>query len=172
LVGPSTGLVDLEKRKFLLLPGPELHLLSHPACSQSLHRPSSINNITPWRQYASKLYQPSDCCLSAKPVPTFADRGVPGGQRDGSLRPYSRSSRPETVFNMCSKFWNSTSKSITIVMQLIKCTTCLSPETRNNEQKQTSPQRSHEVMITTGSILEDGRRFTGVFLVHKNFWNV
>jgi hypothetical protein len=35
--------------------------------------------------------------LSVKLVPTFADRGVPRGQRDGSLRPYSRFSRQEPL---------------------------------------------------------------------------
>jgi hypothetical protein len=33
-VGPRTGLDDVEKRKFLTLPGLELRPLSHPACSQ------------------------------------------------------------------------------------------------------------------------------------------
>jgi hypothetical protein len=28
-----------------------------------------------WPESASELYRPSDCCLSAKLVPTFADRG-------------------------------------------------------------------------------------------------
>jgi hypothetical protein len=32
------GLDDVEKRKFLILPGLELRPLSHPARSQSLHR--------------------------------------------------------------------------------------------------------------------------------------
>jgi hypothetical protein len=30
---------------------------------------------TPWPNSASKLYRPSDCRMSAKLVPTFADRG-------------------------------------------------------------------------------------------------
>jgi hypothetical protein len=42
---------------------------------------------TPWPESSSELYRPSDRRLSAKLVPTFADRGVPRGQRDGSLRP-------------------------------------------------------------------------------------
>jgi hypothetical protein len=37
-VGPSAGLDDVEKRKFLTLPGLELGLLGNPACSQSLYR--------------------------------------------------------------------------------------------------------------------------------------
>jgi hypothetical protein len=32
-------------------------------------------NYTPWLQPASEQYRPSDHCLSAKLVPTFADRG-------------------------------------------------------------------------------------------------
>jgi hypothetical protein len=35
---PRAGLDDVEKIKFLNLPGFELRLLSRPACSQSLHR--------------------------------------------------------------------------------------------------------------------------------------
>jgi hypothetical protein len=31
--------------------------------------------ITPWPEYASELYRPSDRRLSEKLVPTFADRG-------------------------------------------------------------------------------------------------
>jgi hypothetical protein len=37
-VGPRAGLDDVEKRKFLTLPGFELHLLGLPARSQSLSR--------------------------------------------------------------------------------------------------------------------------------------
>jgi hypothetical protein len=37
-VGPRTGLDDLEKRKFLTLPGLELRPLDRPAGSQSLYR--------------------------------------------------------------------------------------------------------------------------------------
>jgi hypothetical protein len=38
LVGPRAGLDDVEKRKFLTLPGLELRPLSLPASSQSLYR--------------------------------------------------------------------------------------------------------------------------------------
>jgi hypothetical protein len=38
LVGPRTGLNDVEYRKFLTLPELELRLLGHPARSQSLDR--------------------------------------------------------------------------------------------------------------------------------------
>jgi hypothetical protein len=37
-VGPRAGLDDMEERKILDLTGTELWPLSHPACSQSLHR--------------------------------------------------------------------------------------------------------------------------------------
>jgi hypothetical protein len=37
-VGPKTGLEDVERRKILSLPGPELRALGHPARSQSLYR--------------------------------------------------------------------------------------------------------------------------------------
>jgi hypothetical protein len=37
-VGPRAGLDDVEKRKFLILPGLELRHIGHPARSQSLYR--------------------------------------------------------------------------------------------------------------------------------------
>jgi hypothetical protein len=43
-----------------------------------------------------ELYRSSGRRLSAKLVPTFADRGVSRGQRNGSPRPDSRLSRPDT----------------------------------------------------------------------------
>jgi hypothetical protein len=36
--------------------------------------------MTPWAESASELYRPSERCLSAKLVPTFANRGVSRGQ--------------------------------------------------------------------------------------------
>jgi hypothetical protein len=42
----------------------------------------------PWPKSASELYRQSDSRLSAKLVPTFADRGVSRGQRGGSLGRY------------------------------------------------------------------------------------
>jgi hypothetical protein len=39
---------------------------------------------TPWPESRSELYRPSDGRLSAKLVPTFADRGVPRSQRGRS----------------------------------------------------------------------------------------
>jgi hypothetical protein len=60
------------------------------------------NTKTSWPESAGELYRPSDRRLSAKLVSTFADRGVPRGQRDGSLQPYSRFSRPEPLFFLSS----------------------------------------------------------------------
>jgi hypothetical protein len=37
-VGPGAGLDDVEKRKYLTIPGLELRPLDHSACSQSLYR--------------------------------------------------------------------------------------------------------------------------------------
>jgi hypothetical protein len=45
------------------------------------------NKKTPWPESVSELYRPGDHRLSEKLVPPFANRGVPSGQRDGSLRP-------------------------------------------------------------------------------------
>ena len=42
---------------------------------------------TPWPLSASELYRQSGRRWSAKLVPTFADRGVSRGQRNGSPRP-------------------------------------------------------------------------------------
>jgi hypothetical protein len=42
LVDPGAGLDDVEKRKFLILPGLELQLLGRPVRSQSLYRLSYL----------------------------------------------------------------------------------------------------------------------------------
>jgi hypothetical protein len=42
---------------------------------------------TPWHESTSELFRPSDRCLSVNLVPTFADRGVSRGQRNGISRP-------------------------------------------------------------------------------------
>jgi hypothetical protein len=34
-----------------------------------------IDSLSPWPESVSELYRPSDCHLSAKLVPTFADTG-------------------------------------------------------------------------------------------------
>jgi hypothetical protein len=51
---------------------------------------------TPWPESTSELYRLSDRRLSSKLVPTFAYRVVSRGQHNGSPRPYSRLSRPDT----------------------------------------------------------------------------
>jgi hypothetical protein len=48
-------------------------------------------------QFANELYRPSDRRLSAKLVSTFYGKRMPRGQRDESLRPYSRLSRLEPL---------------------------------------------------------------------------
>jgi hypothetical protein len=61
-----------------------------PICSIA-HQPTTLQRdhfkIMYTYTSASELYQPSDHRLSAKLVPTFEDRGVSHGQRNGSLRP-------------------------------------------------------------------------------------
>jgi hypothetical protein len=44
-----------------------------------------VHAQTPWPESASELYRPKDHRLLAKPVPTFAGRGVARGQRNRSL---------------------------------------------------------------------------------------
>jgi hypothetical protein len=73
-IGPIAGLGDLEKRKFLTLPGFELRPLRRPARSQSLHRlryPGSIvaeyrtkiKSVRPikpvWRKLAFRVWATS-----------------------------------------------------------------------------------------------------------------
>jgi hypothetical protein len=61
-----------------------------------------FNKILRGLKCASELYHPSDRCLSAMLMPIFMDRGIPCGQHNGSLRPYSRLSRPEPQFSLPS----------------------------------------------------------------------
>jgi hypothetical protein len=57
-VGPRAGLDDLDKRKFLTLPGLELRPISRPAGSESLYRLSYVltNNI--WCQQELRPRRP------------------------------------------------------------------------------------------------------------------
>jgi hypothetical protein len=57
---------------------------------------------TPWSESASELHRLSDLRLSTKLVTTFADRGVSRSQRNGSLRPFSRFSRPKPLLLLSS----------------------------------------------------------------------
>jgi hypothetical protein len=47
----------------------------------------NIHKKIPWPESTSELYQPSDRCLSAKLLPTFADRGC---HVVSVIDPYSR----------------------------------------------------------------------------------
>jgi hypothetical protein len=88
-VDPRAGLDNLEKRKFLILPGLELRTLSHPARSQSLNvvqislelQPQILIHITKQAQpsYCSHTIcrkawwhrywgQETNCCTSGKAV--------------------------------------------------------------------------------------------------------
>jgi hypothetical protein len=68
-------------------------------CKSSQHSEAKFQSHTyslhtPWPESTSELYRPKYRRMSAKLVPNFADRGVSRCQRDESLRPYSRLSRP------------------------------------------------------------------------------
>jgi hypothetical protein len=91
LDGPRAGVDDVENRKFLFLTGLVPQYLCLPACSRSLYRRSYPGSL-----FTYKLHGQS-------PRPNYTDRAtaacrrtdcqllrVPRGQRDGSLRPYSR----------------------------------------------------------------------------------
>jgi hypothetical protein len=68
-VGLRAGLDDVEKRKFLTLPGFDLRLLSRPARSQSLYRLRHPNTLSyPQLPYLSIL---SSCFLLLYPVNKF-----------------------------------------------------------------------------------------------------
>jgi hypothetical protein len=65
-------------------------LLSNGAIHQIIYIQLKLNS-------ASEVYRPCGRRLSMKLVLTFPDRGVPRGERDESLWPYSRLSRPEPL---------------------------------------------------------------------------
>jgi hypothetical protein len=54
----------------------------------------------PWHKSASKLYRLSDRRLSETLVPTFADRGLPRGQHDGSLQLYSQNNKLKELYTI------------------------------------------------------------------------
>jgi hypothetical protein len=62
LLHPSISFNRLLKKR--------LSLMLHSSWTSSLHK-----NTTPWSESARELYRPRDRSLSAKLVPTFADRG-------------------------------------------------------------------------------------------------
>ena len=55
----------------------------------NMHLKTIYIKLTPWPQSASELYRQSGRRRSAKLVPTFADRGVSRGQRNGSPRSFN-----------------------------------------------------------------------------------
>jgi hypothetical protein len=57
-MGPRTGVVDMEKKKILSLPGLELRLFSRPACSQSLYRPGypALNSLLLYRVLLTSIW--------------------------------------------------------------------------------------------------------------------
>jgi hypothetical protein len=59
-VDPRAGLDDLEKRKFLTLPGLQLRPLGHPARSQSLYRLSYPGSSRSVFQNFLKIYEVDD----------------------------------------------------------------------------------------------------------------
>ena len=58
------------------------------------------NVITPWPQSTRELYRQSGRRRSAKLVPTFADRGVSRGQRNGSPQPLISDLAPYILLNI------------------------------------------------------------------------
>jgi hypothetical protein len=71
-VNPRAGLDDVEKRKFLTLPGLELQPLSRPACSQSLYRlryPGSTIRLSGFKNAYPYLYAYTPVrCLRVCPI--------------------------------------------------------------------------------------------------------
>jgi hypothetical protein len=73
LIAVQLNLEHMSNRKL----SPKFHIISKIAFSQT--QPSLEDSspllLTPWSKSASELYRPSDRRLSAKRLPTFADRG-------------------------------------------------------------------------------------------------
>jgi hypothetical protein len=63
---------------------PSVQKMLEPRRLTTLRIKKRITNQTPWPESASELYRPSDRRLSARLVPTFADRGMSRSQRGGS----------------------------------------------------------------------------------------
>jgi hypothetical protein len=55
-VGPRAGLDDVEKRKFLTLPGLELRPLARPAGSQSLAIPTELSRVQSYIKIDGNCY--------------------------------------------------------------------------------------------------------------------
>jgi hypothetical protein len=124
-VGPSAGLDDVEKSKFLILPGleirsffrPELprlvivlimvrtHLSLHSVCVNSVtytyqgKRPHGILVIAAKQNLNERTIPTERPPLVGKVSANFCGQRVPHGQRYRSLRSYSRISRPNNINN-------------------------------------------------------------------------
>jgi hypothetical protein len=98
------GLLSCCFLSWLTLPSWRWRLFIPSKASKRLHNITfqMVVQKTPWLESAIELYQPSYRRLLAKLVPTFVDRGVSRSQRDGSLRPYYRLSKPEQLLFLSS----------------------------------------------------------------------
>jgi hypothetical protein len=74
---------DHNERPRKLTAGSDWHNNVHDKL-QKYNSKQITNKQTPWPESASELYLPSDRSLSAKLVPSFADRGESRSQRDWS----------------------------------------------------------------------------------------
>jgi hypothetical protein len=82
-----TGFMDFVHRPEFSMPRKRIKkFTAHGACS-TMWLVSSVKKETPWPESASELYRPGDRRLSAKLVPTFADRGC---HVVGVTEPYGR----------------------------------------------------------------------------------
>jgi hypothetical protein len=90
--------VDFQRTTRRYIPENCIIIVQSTQKQKHLHNFSYTLKKTPWPpQPASELYRPSDRRVSAKLMPTFCGQRVPRGQRDESLRPYSRLSRPKPL---------------------------------------------------------------------------
>jgi hypothetical protein len=62
--------------------------------NSTIHKKKKLNSVASVRE---RTIPPERSPLVGEVVPTFADREVSSGQRDGSPQPYSRFSRPEPL---------------------------------------------------------------------------
>jgi hypothetical protein len=95
-VGPRANLDDVEKRKFLILPGLELRTLGRPARSQSLYRLRYPGSLLPQASH-SKLFFPS---FSG---PTHETRGTEHATmfREVSTPGITSNEVPPSIFMCC-----------------------------------------------------------------------
>jgi hypothetical protein len=69
----STEIEQADYSCFYASRGSVINVLPHPLSRNSNNKNNNKN--TPWPQSVSELYRPSDRCLLANLVPTFANRG-------------------------------------------------------------------------------------------------